>query len=131
MDHVVKSKSLKGFSSIMFPSYPSIFNELAKSGIKVEIIVTEPIYHALITKYKDQLIEYLNCKNTHMYICNEKKLAFVVTDSFFSISLFFKNGIFDHVSDIVGFDENSIEWGELLFDYYVKQSIPVKIEDFI
>jgi predicted transcriptional regulator len=66
-----------------------------------------------------------------MYICAPKKVAFVVTDLFISVSLFFKNGIFDHVNDIVGFDPDSIEWGELLFDHYVKQSTPVKLEDLI
>lgn len=131
MDNVVKSKYLKGLASIMFPSYPSFFNQLAESGTKVEIIVTESIYSVLKTKYKDHLIEYLNYEDAHMYICNNNKLAFVVTDSFFSISLFFKNGIFDHVSDIVSFDKDGIEWGEMLFDYYVKQSIPVKIEDLV
>jgi predicted transcriptional regulator len=130
-DNIIKSKSLKGFSSVMFPSYPAIFNQIAQNGIKVEIIVTESVYFALKEKYKDLLIEYLNCNNAHMYICAPKKVAFVVTDLFISVSLFFKNGIFDHVNDIVGFDPDSIEWGELLFDHYVKQSTPVKLEDLI
>lgn len=131
LDNVSKSKCLKGFAPIMFPSYPSIFNQLAKSGVDIEIIITESIFSALKEKYKEQLIEYLNCKNAHMYICEYKKLAFVVTDSFLSVSLYFNNGIFDHVSDIVSFDQNGIEWGELLFDYYVKQSILVNAEDAI
>ncbi|MDD5617348.1 MAG: DUF1724 domain-containing protein, partial [Candidatus Methanoperedens sp.] len=50
------------------------------------------------------------------------RLACVVTDVFFSISLFYKNGVFDSRKDLVSFDGSALAWGEELFNYYRERS---------
>ena len=50
------------------------------------------------------------------------KFSFTVTDSYFSLSLFYNNGVFDSKNDVVSNDPSALRWGERIFSYFLKQS---------
>ncbi len=126
MENVLSSTRFVGFSSIFLPSHPPMFLELARKGIPISIIVTPNVFFKIKSEYSAEIEEFLKYKHTSFHVYDNAKIAFVVTDRFLSLSLFFKNGTFDPRNDLIGFDSASIKWGEDLFKHYKENSIEIK-----
>jgi predicted transcriptional regulator len=57
------------------------------------------------------------------------KIAFTVTDYFLSVGLFRYDGMYDMANDLLSYNEEALDWGNKLFDYYTSLSEPVVLED--
>ncbi|MFP4654698.1 MAG: helix-turn-helix transcriptional regulator [Methanohalobium sp.] len=125
-ENISKSTVVKGISSIFIPTYPPFFEKLAKNNVPTTLILTEPVYEKVKNEHRKEIQTYLNSDNTSLYVMDDVKLAFVVTDYFFSLSLYFENGRFDPHKDLLGFDESALKWGDDLFNYYKTQAREVK-----
>jgi predicted transcriptional regulator len=126
MEDVSYSTHFMGFASIFFPSFPKMFLEMARKNIPVSIIVTPNVFFKVKNEHSAEIEEFIQYKHTSFHVYENEILSFSVTNRFFSLSLFFKNGTFDPWSDIVGFDSSSIKWGEDLFKHYKENSIEIK-----
>jgi predicted transcriptional regulator len=126
MDNTLSSSYFMGFASVFLPSFPKTFLELARKNIPTSVIITPNVFFKLKDEHKTDIEEFINYKHTSLYVSEKTKVSFAVTDRFFSLSLFFTNGSFDHSSDLVGFDSASIKWGEDLFKNYKDNSIEIK-----
>ncbi|MGB4162052.1 MAG: winged helix-turn-helix domain-containing protein [Methanosarcina flavescens] len=125
-ENVMSATHFVGFSSIFLPSHPSMFLELARRNIPVSIILTPNVFFKIKSEHCAEIEEFLKYKHTSFHVYDNAKIAFVITDRFLSLSLFFKNGTFDPRNDLIGFDSSSIKWGEDLFKYYKENSIEIK-----
>ena len=126
VENVLSSTRFMGFSSIFLPSHPPMFLELARRSVPSSIIVTPNVFFKIKSEHGAEIEEFLNFKHTSLHVYDNAKIAFVVTDRFLSLSLFFKNGTYDPRIDLIGFDLSSIKWGEDLFKYYKENSIEIK-----
>ncbi|HII79263.1 MAG TPA: winged helix-turn-helix domain-containing protein [Methanosarcina sp.] len=126
LDNVPASNRFMGFASIFLPSYPSMFLEMARRNIPISIIVTPNVFFKIKSEHNAEIEEFIKFKHTSFHVYDTAKVSFVVTDRFLSLSLFFKNGTFDPRSDLVGFDNSSIKWGEDLFKYYKENAVEIK-----
>ncbi len=126
LENVLSSTRFVGFSSIFLPSHPSMLLELAHRNIPISIIVTPNVFFKIKSEYSTEIEEFLKFNHTSFHVYDNAKIAFVVTDRFLSLSLFFKNGTYDPRNDLIGFDLPSIKWGEDLFKYYKENSIEIK-----
>lgn len=126
IENVQSSTRLMGFASIFLPHYPQMFLNMAREKIPISIIVTPNVFFKLKSEYSTEIEEYLEYKNTSFYVYDNARVAFIVTDRFASLSLFYKNGTFDPRNDLVGFDTPAIKWGEDLFKHYKENSIEIK-----
>jgi len=81
-------------------------------------------------KYYDAFEEGLTFKSSSVYVAKEDiKFSYTVTDSLFSISLFYNNGVFDSKNDLVSRDPSAIAWGERIFSYYKERSEKIETLD--
>lgn len=126
MEDVFDSTHFMGFASIFFPNFPKLFLEMARKNIQISIIVTPNVFFKVQNEHSAEIEEFMNYKHTSFHVYDNEKISFSVTNRFFSLSLFFKNGTFDPRSDMVGFDSSSIKWGEDLFKHYKENSIEIK-----
>ncbi len=126
IENVLSSTQFVGFSSIFLPSHPPMFLELARKNVPISIIVTPNVFFKIKSEHSAEIEEFLKYKHTSFHVYDNAKIAFVVTDRFLSLSLFFKNGTFDPRNDLIGFDSSSIKWGEDLFKHYKEISIEIK-----
>jgi len=127
VENIESSSFVYGISSVYHPAYPRMFLELAKSGKDVNLILTDGVFDKVKKKNKGELKEYLSLENTAMHVSRKDvKLAMVVTDRFFSISLYFKNGIYDSSRDLISFSKTALLWGRELFEYCLKTSRRIK-----
>jgi predicted transcriptional regulator len=126
IENVMSSTQFMGLASIFLPNFPKMFLGLARQNIPVSIIVTPKVFLQVKREYIAEIEEFLKYEHTSFYVLEDVKVSFGVTDCFFSLSLFFKNGTYDPRNDLVGFDPFSIKWGEDLFNYYKEKSNEIK-----
>jgi predicted transcriptional regulator len=123
LKNISHSKVLRGISHTVHPKYPNFFLNLARRGVETSLILTPGVYQVIRSKYRDLLEEWLECKNAHLYVpADDIKFSFVVTDNYFSISLFYNSGVFDSKNDVVSFDPSARKWGDRIFSFYRDQS---------
>jgi predicted transcriptional regulator len=126
IENVTSSTQFMGLTSIFLPNFPKMFLELASKNIPVSIIVTPRVFFQVKREYTTEIEKFIKYEHTSFYVSENAKISFGVTDRFFSLSLFFKNGTYDPRSDLVGFDSSSIKWGEDLFKHFKENSIEIK-----
>ncbi len=123
IENVSSSKCICGISPVYHPSYPPMFAELARSGRRIELILSNSVLEKVRQNNPRELEEYLSFENARLYVTKgELRVAMVVTDRYFSLSLYFRNGIYDTARDLVGFSESSLMWGRDLFEHYLQQA---------
>ncbi len=127
LGNILESRRVMGISPIVHPVYPDFFLRLAEMGTDVSLILTRGAFYKVEKEYSDMLAQGLSFENGSLYISDEDiRFAHVVTDVFFSFSLFFKNGVFDSRADLVSFDKSALLWGEELFNYYKERSVKIE-----
>lgn len=121
-ENISRSSLIKGVSSIFIPMYPDFVVGLAKNDVPTSLILTEKVFSKVRDEHHDKLELYLNSPNTELYVIEDVKIAFVVTDVFLSMSLFFAPDSYDPRDDLVGYDASALKWGDDLFEHYKKIS---------
>jgi predicted transcriptional regulator len=130
LNNISQSKTIKGISHTVHPRYPNFFLNLAQKGVEASLILTPGVFKIMKEKYREAFESGLKLMTSSVYVSKKDiKFSFTVTDSYFSISLFYNNGVFDSKNDIVSNDPSALRWGERIFSYFVKQSEKVELLD--
>jgi predicted transcriptional regulator len=125
-ESIAMSRTIKGISPIFHPIYPTLFLDQARRGVEITLILTEKVYSKILEDYRDMLMKGLRYENARLYTYDgELNLALTVSDIFFSLGLFYPNGIYDSMHDLMGFDPAAIRWGDELFEFYLERSCEV------
>ncbi|WNY27641.1 winged helix-turn-helix domain-containing protein [Methanolapillus ohkumae] len=129
-ENLFKSAYIREISSFFSPSYHSAYLELARKGTEISIIIPVSVFDRFSHDYPFLLEEYLSRPNAKIYVYEKpiEMASSVVTDHFFSFSLFNNNGVY-HNHSMMSFEESSIQWGEKLFQYYLERSKEMKLGD--
>ena len=128
LDNINKAKTLTGISHTVHPRFPDFFLNLARKNVKMSLILTPGVFKIIHAKYRNLLKEGLNLESAQVYVSKEDiKFSNITTDTYFSLSLFYNNGVFDSKHDIISYEPSALEWGNRLFSYYLERS--EKVED--
>ncbi|MDG6243292.1 MAG: winged helix-turn-helix domain-containing protein [Methanolobus sp.] len=121
-----KAEHIWEVSSYFSPAYTFKYLELARKGINISLIVSEPVLERLKNEYDTVLKMYLEMNNVDIYVHRGTigLASCIVTDSFLSFSLFFKNGIY-HNHAMMSFTDRSLRWGKDLFAHFKSNSLLV------
>ena len=117
------AKELKGLSHTVHPEYPEYFMKLASNGTKLSLFFTPSVYRILLEKYQHLIKDYLDIDTVEAWVTKKDyKFSYAMTDKYFSISIFYANGVFDNKNDIISFDPSARMWGEKIHSYLLTQS---------
>ncbi len=123
LKNISTAKTVKGLSHTVHPSFPAFFMGLAKKGVISSLVFTPSVVNIMHEKYPGWIEEYLGCKKTSLYISKKDfRFSYAVTDSYFSISLFYTTGIFDSKNDVTSRDASALRWGERIFAFLLENS---------
>lgn len=117
-ENISRSSYLKGVSSIFIPTYPEFVVGMAEKNVPASLILTEKVFSKVRDEHREKLEFYLSSPYTELFVIDDIKIAFVVTDIFFSMSLFFTPDSYDPKDDLVGYDNAALKWGNDLFEHY-------------
>ena len=128
--NISHSRVVRGISHTIHPKYPNFFLDLAKKGVETSLILTPGVYKIVKAKHRKSLEEWLSLKNASLFVSRDDiKFSFVVTDSYFSISLFYNSGMFDSKNDVTSSDASALMWGDRIFSYFVQRSEKIESLD--
>ncbi len=123
LHRIRQSASVKGISPLVHPRYPQFFLEGAKQGKNISLILTKNAFNKIRKEYSSHLEEGLQYPNAALYVYHgDIHFAFIVTESYFSLSLFFHNDVFDSKRDLISADPSALAWGNDLFSHYQSRS---------
>jgi predicted transcriptional regulator len=57
------------------------------------------------------------------------KIAFTVTEKFLNFGLFSHDGMYDATMVLINYDKDAIQWGEELYEYYLKKAEIINLND--
>lgn len=119
------SKSVKSFYSYFCPDCPSIQAGCAEIGAEAHLVLDEKVYNRLKNDFEEEYNVLLKNKvSLYIYSGKVRPSSFMVTDNFFLLKLFGKDGEFDH-RKIISFNKSAIEWGNELAQYYIERSTKI------
>jgi predicted transcriptional regulator len=129
---LMTSTKVKGISPIFHKDYVPVIEEILKQGKSVELIVTSGVLSkTLASANVDQLQKSFGEGTLRIFLKENLKVALTVTDTNFSLGLFNNNGEYDDNMDIVSLSREAIEWGEELYQYYLKTSTKIGPSIFV
>lgn len=123
---------IKSVSPIFYYPNLNLYENILKKNADVELILTPLILEKMIkTIDKDNLKKISLLKNLKIQEIDEDvKIAFTVTEKFLSLGLFSIEGMYDATINLISYDTDAIEWGNKLFDYYLKKAQKVNLDSF-
>ncbi len=130
LDNINRAKTITGISHTVHPRFPDFFLNLAKKEVKMSLILTPGVFKIIREKYQDLLKEGLKYNTSSVYVSKKDiKFSNITTDMYFSLSLFYNNGVFDSKHDVVSYDPSALAWGQRLFCYYLERSEKIEAPD--
>jgi predicted transcriptional regulator len=120
------STHILGFASYFHPSFVSLYPELAKKGVEISLMFTEPVIQRFEKDYREELYNFLNFENVRVFVFpRDAKIAdFTVTDKFFLLTLFSREKVFEHES-LLSSETEALKWGTDLFLHMLKEAAQV------
>lgn len=129
---VAKAHEIKGVSPIFYYPYVDLFKNALERNAEVELILTPLILAKTVETAGVEIInELISSKDLKLYEIDEDvKIAFTVAENFLSIGLFSTEGLYDATVNLINYDTDAIEWGNKLFNYYLKRAKKVDLDYF-
>ncbi len=114
---------IRALSPIYDYSYVELYLKCLQNNAAIDLLVTSPVLEKIneICKRKEILDVISSFKKLEIWKTDEElKIAFTVTEKFFSMGLFLEGGTYDPTINLVSKNEKAIGWGTRLFEHYLK-----------
>ena len=128
-DSLDTTKRVMTFYSYFCPECPYNYSRLAEKGVEFSLVLTVPVFERLRDEYPEQMNAIMVSESANLFISTSESPigALSVTDDLMLLSLFNKEGIFDH-RKIMSFGSDALKWAEELFNHYLDTAEPVKLD---
>jgi len=129
---MANTKKVLGTSPIFHSDYLGAFKELLNQGGTIDLILTSEVLgrtldNAVYTGDGELFQKFMNEGKLKIYLIDDLKIALTVTENLFSMGLFDLNGQYDYGMDLISQDPESIQWGEEVFQAYLKRARKVEL----
>jgi predicted transcriptional regulator len=136
MNVLVNSKKVRGTSPIFHADYVAAFKRLLDQGETVELICTEQILNKTLqsassTGDAELFLKFIAQGLLNIYVTQDLKIALTITENVFSLGLFNLDDEYDYNMDLISSDSKALQWGEEVFQEYLKRSKKVDFQDLI
>jgi predicted transcriptional regulator len=123
VDSISRSNHIMSVLSFFHPSYLSIYTEVASKGTELSLVLTEPVWERIKEDFQNEKDKLEKMDNVQLFLYRNDFTppSIVVTDLFLLLSLFNKEGRYDH-RDILSFDGTALQWGKEFFLHYLESS---------
>lgn len=126
---LLASKRVKGVSPIFHPDYVVTFQRMLSEGASIELILTSDVLNETLTVAdSERMVDYIKKDKLRIFLKNDLRIALTVTENSFSLGLFTSDGEYDYSMDLISNNQKAIEWGEELFQHYLKEAKSLDLE---
>lgn len=120
---IEKTKSVHVVATVLYPNYLTLFNDMIKSNININIIFSTSLLAKIRAEHSEEFRNYIKneCFNLFVYNKKMKFLFFTYGDYYLVLNLLRINGEFDS-RYIQSSSKSALKWGADFFDYCLKDS---------
>jgi len=134
--YLLKSKNIRALSPVCHKDFVESMRIMVDKDVKIELILTERIIDKIIKSNDLSIIsivvKMVKNKNHKLWVLKEDTtISFTAADTFLSLSLFSEKGGFDPTKVLISTDKDAIDWGNTLFEYYVKKAEKFKLKSIL
>ncbi len=127
---IENAKEVKGITGMLVPDMINVFVALVPKEKSVELAVTYEVFDKIVELADRRELRKALEDNLKLFKLKENpKIGFTVTDYFFSLGLFRRDGVYDFDNDLLSYSNRAMEWGRCLFDHYAAASEEVVASD--
>jgi predicted transcriptional regulator len=108
------------------PSSFHLLSDLIDEGVNLSLIFDSCLYSKIKRDNLDKLRKLVNSQQVALYLYprNMHLFSFKANDSCLVLRLLTNEGTYDH-KQLYCCSPNAAEWGRELFEYYLKDSMPI------
>ena len=118
-ENIGKSRYIMAFNAYFHPEYPKLYSRLASEGIKVSLVLTDPVHARMRKDYMTDVKKFSEFPDSELSLLKEASglATLVTTDRFLFLCFFDNHGQYDHKM-IMSFDSGALQWSRELFDHF-------------
>ena len=126
---VENANHIKGIAPFFVPELIDIFVDLVLKGKSIELVVTSDVFDKMTEVGDRQELKRALEGSLKLFKTKQNpKVGLTVTDYFLSLGFFRWDGVYDYTSDLLSYNNQAIEWGTDLFDYYLAASEEITLD---
>jgi predicted transcriptional regulator len=113
-------------TTIFYPNFHSIIEEMLESGITVYYIASEELFGKIRTEYPEEFESLMKYETFNIYVYNKKmNFLFFTFDEVHILIQFMRNDSNFANKYVLCNTESSVRWGKELFEHCLKDSTPI------
>ncbi|WP_406656772.1 winged helix-turn-helix domain-containing protein [Methanolobus sp. ZRKC2] len=126
LEHSKRSESIYKVTTYFHPDFPALFSELTDNDINVHLIITEEAFDKLRTDRYEHYQKLVENDLIKLFVYPKKIdfLMYTYNDHCILMHLLKISGESDP-THIICHSPDAVKWGKELFEYFLKDSIPV------
>ncbi len=129
---VENTNKVTGISPIFHPDFVSLFQKVLNVGGSVDLIITQEVFNktfefAISAGTGELFHKFMVEGRLNLYLLDDIKIALTTTESILSLGLFHLDGQYDYTMDLVSIDPRALEWGEEVFQSFLKRAEKVSV----
>lgn len=120
------SKSHYGIVTYYHPLFLQFLSDMLLNNVSVYLVVPQPVLDRFRNEHATKLEKLMQSELFHFYVYfgNLSFVGFACNDYYFMMRLLKSNGEYD-IKYILCDEKEALEWGKALFEYYLKDAVPV------
>ncbi|MFH2111656.1 MAG: winged helix-turn-helix domain-containing protein [Candidatus Bathyarchaeota archaeon] len=127
---LLSSRRVRGVSPIFHSDFIGAFQLLLSEGATVDLILSRGVLDKTLTLADTrQILNYIEKDRLRIFVADELRVALTVTENSFSMGFFSLNGEYDYSRDLVSNSRRAIEWGDELFQHFLKDAERLELVD--
>jgi predicted transcriptional regulator len=121
-----KSPYLFHVTTFLYPNYSMLFSELISNNVNIHLIVSKDLLEKIRADEDNDFKQLTQSGLLHLFVYPDKMdfLTFAYNDTNLLLNALKDNMEFDN-KHILSCNPSAIDWGKELFEYYLKDSMPV------
>lgn len=125
-----EAKNMNAVLSVLFSRHTDAIHKILLKGGTAKLILAEDIFKQFMEQFDwNELQKYIKSGDLEIMVISENlEVACVVSDIFFSLGLFFEDGVYDTSRLLMGHDMEALAWGDKLFQYYESKGKKVDLK---
>lgn len=123
---------MKAALPVCFPRHLDTISLTLHRGGEVDLILTQEILDTLLKRCgRLEMEKYLKKGKLKIFLVDKLDIAYVISEKFMSMGLFYENGEYDSSKLLMGQHDEILDWGNSLFEFHLKSAEEVHYESII
>ncbi|WP_370575325.1 helix-turn-helix transcriptional regulator [Methanomethylovorans sp.] len=121
-----RAETFYGVTAFFYPNAAKVFTEMLHGQVEINLIVTQDMVDKIQSNDRADYAEIVKNELFHLFVYPQKIdfISFGFNEHCLLMRLLNSSGNYDYMY-VLSSSQSALEWGKELFEYYLKDSVPV------